>query len=1539
MKQRLFSVLLVFALLLSLLPAAAFAVEEPAQNGGVYQISTAEELVWFRNQVNAGNYALHGVLTADLDLNNQNWTPIGLAYATAYTGSFDGQHHTISGLSVSSASAIQGLFGFINGAIIQNLIVSNASVIGTNNIGGIVGQSHDSIIERCSFSGSVTATSSSGRVGGILGGTHNTSAATAINSCANTGTISGATAGGILGYGAAVISDCYNTGDVSGTTRASGIAGQLQSGSATGCYNIGDLSGNASPADICGFFTASAAIDACFYRGERPQGNDANHEKVTNCISFTTLEDLLENFPDSAIWTPDIENINGGYPIFAWQAGSITPPDLTPSVSISGGTIYANSGGGASQIPLTLTLANIADAHIERIEWSIAKQGGGEAITIASLAAVEGTDRSVIALAAIGGVATVTVTVIAGGETYTDTAVVMVIPDVTTVSVINPATDGNIAIGQTVTAKVNLRGGGEYDYDLFPILTYQWRNGTSNIVGATGKSYTISADDFAEWNNISVQALYSSQEVGNPTNHAVRSGDHGLLYPVAYDAGFTIPTVIQADGPLHLPVTHTLGGVTANINWQFTPNEFISPEQDITLPTEGKQTIALTARFEYGSAFANKNFTLTLWSPAAMEEAQAVTNSYLEDAAASLGAWYRLTPVYGTDENITAMVAADLAARGYDDVVVTLTAADQISDGCTIAKNGDITYFYANPAGMRGLWFGRYDLTFTLSKDDAVHSLAVPATIYWNQDMVKDTMRIQVLDALTEAVILGSNDASTNVTDSLVLPKIVGGQKWALINWSSDNTGAISVSTENQTTADTLFDPFVGSVVRGTADKTVTLTATVTFQRSNDLIGLEPPIVLYKTFTVTVKALDDAAATAARQALLDKLDAGFSAAGLTDAVTGLALTLNGGTYIASNDIQLPTTRDFGVDGKYFPVTLSSSDPETIVAPGVANAGRVTIYRPPVGSPAKTATLTVTMTDAAQGLSASRDFTVFVPALAQAEIDAELALMAQVKLAYRNGMQGGNDPLNVTSHLSSFQEVYSSDGTLVWVRDSQSRTNTGIVPVAMDGWYDLQTWRLFRSSNAAVISHENLLLAPSALSKDVTVSSALSSQTFGKYGARYAADPIAYSGYAPLAELYYQEVSADFVVRGRLETQMMAFAVVENPTVTFSLTGLDGQVWIGATSAYMTEGSTAFDVFRQTLADHGIDFVARAGYISAIATPDGQMLSEFDNENRSGWLYRVNGTLHDLFLNQYVLNDGDNIEVFYTRDYTVDSGYPAPTNPDSNGGGAPAIENPATEPPAPESLYTVAALNVGSYQATLHSGGTVLVTLPAGAAGQVIVLVRADGRETVVKKAIVTDGAARLLLSADATLKLVTPSIEFSDVNKGSWYRDAVAFAAGRQLFLGTPEGTFLPEAPMTRAMLVTVLHRLEEATAEKSASFPDVLSQQWHAPAVFWAAEQGLVTSNADGTFGPDQQITREQLAAILFRYASMVGLDTSGRSDLSSFSDSNDIADYAQIPIAWAVHVGLLQGDGTALFPAAPATRAEVATLLQRLIVLMVQP
>ncbi|MBR4655976.1 MAG: S-layer homology domain-containing protein [Oscillospiraceae bacterium] len=231
-----------------------------------------------------------------------------------------------------------------------------------------------------------------------------------------------------------------------------------------------------------------------------------------------------------------------------------------------------------------------------------------------------------------------------------------------------------------------------------------------------------------------------------------------------------------------------------------------------------------------------------------------------------------------------------------------------------------------------------------------------------------------------------------------------------------------------------------------------------------------------------------------------------------------------------------------------------------------------------------------------------------------------------------------------------------------------------------------------------------------------------------------------------------------------------------------------------------------------------------------------------------------------------------------------------------------------------------------------------VELPAPKDGQVLVLVNADGTEKVIKKSVVENGKAYGEISNGATVKVVANKKTFKDVKDSDWFASAVDFVSSHELFQGVGDGEFAPKSNMTRAMLVTVLYRLQDEpkTAGK-ASFNDVPADTWYTEAVAWAAGEGIVLGNGDG-FAPNDNITREQIATILYRYMKYLGVDVSAKGDLNKFKDGKDVSSWAQDAMLWAEKVGLFQGDDQGnLNPRSNATRAEVATLMQRLVKMLV--
>lgn len=169
---------------------------------------------------------------------------------------------------------------------------------------------------------------------------------------------------------------------------------------------------------------------------------------------------------------------------------------------------------------------------------------------------------------------------------------------------------------------------------------------------------------------------------------------------------------------------------------------------------------------------------------------------------------------------------------------------------------------------------------------------------------------------------------------------------------------------------------------------------------------------------------------------------------------------------------------------------------------------------------------------------------------------------------------------------------------------------------------------------------------------------------------------------------------------------------------------------------------------------------------------------------------------------------------------------------------------------------------------------------------------------------------------------------FQDVGQNDWFASAVRYVTGKSLMNGKSTTAFVPNENMSRAMLATVLYRMSGETAEADSSFRDVSSSAYYAAAVNWASSEGIVNGTGANAFSPNASITREQLAAMLYRYAG----EPSVSADLSAYTDTDDISPYASKAVEWCVAKGILSGkSATRLAPQDTATRAECAAMLQR--------
>ena len=189
------------------------------------------------------------------------------------------------------------------------------------------------------------------------------------------------------------------------------------------------------------------------------------------------------------------------------------------------------------------------------------------------------------------------------------------------------------------------------------------------------------------------------------------------------------------------------------------------------------------------------------------------------------------------------------------------------------------------------------------------------------------------------------------------------------------------------------------------------------------------------------------------------------------------------------------------------------------------------------------------------------------------------------------------------------------------------------------------------------------------------------------------------------------------------------------------------------------------------------------------------------------------------------------------------------------------------------------------------------------------------------------------VTVEAVFAPITSGLPFTDVNTGDWFYDAVKFVYENGLMDGVGNNLFAPNAVLTRAMAVTILYRLEGSPAVTTdAGFNDVAAGTWYTDAVNWAAANNIVNGVENNNFNPNGSLTREQMATVLYRYAQYKGADVSASGDISGFADSANVSSWAVDAVKWAVGSGLVNGvEGNALAPQGTSTRAQAATVLMR--------
>ena len=597
---------------------------------------------------------------------------------------------------------------------------------------------------------------------------------------------------------------------------------------------------------------------------------------------------------------------------------------------------------------------------------------------------------------------------------------------------------------------------------------------------------------------------------------------------------------------------------------------------------------------------------------------------------------------YGVDTNLNDVLRAKLAHMGADDVAVRTVAVEvsQPAEGAVLgistddASNGAITYFFMDPDDLTG-WGGfigyrTFTPTFELARDGET-VLFTPermATMPWDEARVEEMLASDAAAAL--AIGYTAGDAAESVTQDVTLPLKLADKSWSTVSWTSSDEDVVRV------TGNSWDKTMTGAVTRPAEDAEVTLTATVGVVTSGG-----PEVAVEVPFTLTVKA-DPAAIEEETAALAAKVDAAFTPDALTYSADGAAVD----AAAVAGDLQLPTTRALGIDGKYYTVAYAASTDALVI-----NGYRANVYQPlPGGAPREVElALTVTSKDN-PAITATKTIALTVSPLTAEAIDAELALMEEAAAGYAAALLDGQGADAVTGDLAIFQKAYrAEDGSLAWARDyaEASAAGDGIetVDLEADDEMGVVPGHWFKSSDAGVVAHDTLRVTQPEYDTQVTVTSMLASERFARYAERYADDATWGPAFTRLAG---QEVRATFTVAGTRGP--------EDPDVeaTVAIIGADAfgedQVWVARTSYDLAKGSTAADLIEAALADAGLAHEAsgvgtEGYYLSTITAADGRVLG-WDEATGKYWQLFVDGAASDTGAGQVALEPGTDVVLYY-----------------------------------------------------------------------------------------------------------------------------------------------------------------------------------------------------------------------------------------------------------------------------------------------------
>lgn len=592
--------------------------------------------------------------------------------------------------------------------------------------------------------------------------------------------------------------------------------------------------------------------------------------------------------------------------------------------------------------------------------------------------------------------------------------------------------------------------------------------------------------------------------------------------------------------------------------------------------------------------------------------------------------------------NVNDALKAQLADLGFTDIDVKVSEGgvafnaedDKATVGISDAQgktNGDVTFFYIDPNNYTGYnidGLRSADVVFELSRDGKTeyYQPSKSVQVAWDEARVQ-----QMLDDAAEQVAIGyaAGDSAESVTSNLTLPYRAGSKSKFEVSWKSSDGDVIWPSGYG-------WDDYTGKVTRVSSDRTVTLTATVSFVSGgpSDVKGAHD-------FTVTVKG-DPEKVAADKKALQEKVDAAFTYDNIKYFGTDAVANKDGLTA----DLQMPRTSTLNIDGKYYEVKYSASTDDITF-----NGYKGTVYQPLPGAKAVKTKITLTVTDKSNAeVTASKTLDFAIAPQDQGELDAELSLMEKAKAGYAAAILNGQEANAVSADMHAFQKAYlDADGKLAWSYDKATTDSTspGIVPVDLPGYDAMsgQDWRLFKSSNSSIVSAENLKVTQPQYNTKVVVSSRLTSEKYARYAERYPDN-------ATYAKLANQDVSATLTVVGTSGQNS------PEVTATCSVIGVDAkgkqQTWAAASQYTLKNGSTAADLSEELFKQAGLkaDYDPNGSWgwvLNSITSPfDADRTLAYDHATGAYWQLFINGVAASVGAGNYKLEAGDSVVWCYSK---------------------------------------------------------------------------------------------------------------------------------------------------------------------------------------------------------------------------------------------------------------------------------------------------